>query len=69
VITAATEQKFTRFLASGPCATLLRDVLAGRRPAEIDLEIGAPRACAEYRRRHPGRRYAIARRPLNRAER
>ena len=47
----------------------LRDVVTSRRPAEIDPEIGEQRAWAEYRRRHPGRRYAIARRPLSRAER
>ena len=47
----------------------VRDVMTGRRPAKIDPEIGEQRAWAGYRRRHPGRRYAIARRPLSRAER
>jgi hypothetical protein len=34
-------------------ASKARDEVTGRRPAEIDPEIGEPRAWVEYRRRHP----------------
>jgi hypothetical protein len=45
----------------------VQDVVTGR-PADIGPEIDQPRAWAEYRRRHPDRRYAIAKRRLSKAE-
>jgi hypothetical protein len=45
----------------------LRDAVTGR-PVEVGPEIDEPRAWSEYRRRHPDRRYAVAKRRLGKAE-
>lgn len=45
----------------------LRDAATGR-PVEVGPEIDEPRAWSEYRRRHPDRRYAVAKRRLGKAE-
>ena len=45
----------------------LRDAVTGC-PVAVGPEIDEPRAWSEYRRRHPDRRYAVAKRRLGRAE-
>ena len=46
---------------------ILRDAATGQ-PVEVGLDIDEPRAWAEYRRRHPDRRYAISKRRVGKAE-